>query len=78
MISTKIFIETIFVENFIENIFCNLKFFSKGHILRGKREKVILGSRLDSFHDGGPSFQVLVLFVVILGVTLKEVTHSTL
>ena len=37
MTATIIFMKTIFVENFIKKIFCNLTFFSKVHILRDNR-----------------------------------------
>ena len=47
MIATKIFVRTIFVENFTQNIFGHLKFFSKVHISRENREKVIQGPRFD-------------------------------
>ena len=61
-IATKILMETIFVENFMQNIFGNLTFFSKVHIPRGNWEKVILGSRFHSFHQGGSSWGPWVLF----------------
>ena len=38
MIATKIVMRTIFVENFMQNIFCNMKFFSKMHISRENEE----------------------------------------
>ena len=41
MIATKIFVRTIFVENFMKNIFDNLTFFSKLHISRGNQGKMI-------------------------------------
>ena len=55
MIAAKIFTRTIFVENLMQNIFGDLKFSSKVHILRENREKMILGSRSDPLYEGRPS-----------------------
>ena len=52
MIATKIFMRTIFVGNFIRNIFGNFEIFLKVHISRENREKVIPGSRFDSSTKG--------------------------
>ena len=41
MFVTKIFMKTILVENFMQNIFCNLTFFSKVHISRENRENLL-------------------------------------
>ena len=49
MIVTEIFIRTIFIDNFLQNIFTNLEFFSKSHTTRENREKVILGPYLTPF-----------------------------
>ena len=51
-IATKIFIRTIFVENFMLNIFANLKFFQKMLISRENRGKVISDSRFDPATKG--------------------------
>ena len=51
-VATKIFMGAIFVENFMSNIFCNMKFFSKVHISRVNREKVIMGSLFDPLLEG--------------------------
>ena len=52
MIVTKIFMRSIFEENFKQNIFGNPRFSSKVHISRENREKVISASRFDPVHEG--------------------------
>ena len=48
MIGTEVFIETILLENFTQNTFGDVKFFSKVHISRENPEKMVLGARFDS------------------------------
>ena len=45
---------TIFVENFTQNIFGNLKFFAKVHILRENWEKAISSSQKSSPYPNRP------------------------
>ena len=47
MTATKIFMGTIFVENFMQNIFFNLTFFSKMRILRVTGGKLTLSLRFE-------------------------------
>ena len=53
MVATEILMSTIFTENFTQNIFDDLKFFSNVHISRENRDKVILGTRFGPRHEGG-------------------------
>ena len=52
MTVTKIFIETIFLDYFRENIFGDFKFFSKMHFSRENRENVIPSSPFDRNGQG--------------------------
>ena len=70
MIATKILVRTIFAENFMQNIFCNLKFSSKVHISRENWVKVILRSRFDPLREegqgwGGDGFSLVILELVL-------------
>ena len=67
MIATKLFIRIFFVKNFMQNIFGNLIFFSKVHISRENREKVISGQPFYLVHEGEPSWGRWVLFGNIWG-----------
>ena len=78
MIATKIFMRTIFVENFMQNIFGNLRIFSKVHISRENREKAILGSHFDLLHKEGPSWGPWVCFWLQLGSCLRTSTNKIL
>ena len=60
------FMSTTFVENFMQNIFGDLTFFSKVHISRENRKKVMSGSHFDPFHKREPSWEQWV-FLGILG-----------
>ena len=82
MIATRIFMGTIIVENFMQNIFCDPTFFSKVHILRENREKLTLSSFQSTSQNRGRMMQrhpIWRWFIYLVSrVHLRKVTHMWL
>ena len=65
IITTKIFMRTILVENFMQHTLGNMTFFSKVHISRENRERVILDSPFDPLcSKGGTELGVVGVIII--------------